>query len=304
MLVHKKRWFWIMMVLAGGFSYGILAGFIKLAYEAGLNELQISTAQLVLGTLLVWLYVWMRPKDWEQWRRLKWMQLAAVGFFGLALTTICINSSLLTLNASLSIILLFQFVWISIAMEAILKRTWPSVFQWIAVIIVMLGTVLALSLTAADFEDLSIRGVIFGLLSAITYSIFLVFTGRVNTNVDPVLKSAVMLTLAILPSILVMSLLFYGQSYSQGGTVSLLFWGLLAALLGMFIPTILFNMGIPKIGGSLAAMLGSIELPAAMLSALVLLREEITGIQWLGMLMIVVGIILSEMKIRMKKQHL
>lgn len=293
-----QRLFWSTVVLMGGISYGVLAGFIKLAYEAGLNELQISSAQIVIGALMVGLIAGLRWDSWKQWRQLQWLRLALVGFLGLGLTTIFINSSLMTLNASLSIILLFQFVWISIVMEAFLKRKWPSLQQWLAVIVVMTGTVLALSLSAADFAELDPRGMTFGMLSAVSYSIFLVFTGRVNTDVDPVMKSAAMLALAVIPSLLLMSVLFQGQSITQGSVSSFWLWGGIAALLGMFIPTILFNIGIPKIGGSLAAMLGSIELPAAMITALILLSEPISGIQWVGMMLIILGIVLSEMKVK------
>ncbi|MNI40701.1 EamA-like transporter family protein [compost metagenome] len=67
-------------------------------------------------------------------------------------------------------------------------------------------------------------------------------------------------------------------------------------MLGQVIPTVAFNIGIPRIGSSVAAMLGSIELPAAVIAAFFLLGEAVVWIQWLGMGCILVGIVISEKK--------
>jgi drug/metabolite transporter (DMT)-like permease len=82
--------------------------------------------------------------------------------------------------------------------------------------------------------------------------------------------------------------------HDNGGM--LLLWGLLLGLLGQVVPTVSFNIGIPKIGSALAAMLGSVELPVAILAAYLLIGEPITGLQWGGMALILGGIIISENK--------
>jgi drug/metabolite transporter (DMT)-like permease len=50
--------------------------------------------------------------------------------------------------------------------------------------------------------------------------------------------------------------------------------------------------------------LGSLELPVAILGAFVLLKESVLAIQWVGMIFILTGIILSEKKTaKMQKQN-
>ena len=44
-----------------------------------------------------------------------------------------------------------------------------------------------------------------------------------------------------------------------------------------------FNIGIPRIGSTLAAMLGSVELPVAVIAAYLLIGEPVDGLQWVGM---------------------
>ncbi|WP_127586827.1 EamA family transporter [Paenibacillus koleovorans] len=60
--------------------------------------------------------------------------------------------------------------------------------------------------------------------------------------------------------------------------------------LGQVIPTITFNIGIPRIGSSLSAMLASVELPVATVGAWLQLDESIGALQWTGMLLILCGI--------------
>jgi drug/metabolite transporter (DMT)-like permease len=60
------------------------------------------------------------------------------------------------------------------------------------------------------------------------------------------------------------------------------------------VPTVAFNIGIPKIGSTLAAMLGSMELPVGVVAAFLILGEPVLPVQWLGMILILAGILLSE----------
>ena len=72
--------------------------------------------------------------------------------------------------------------------------------------------------------------------------------------------------------------------------------GIAVRFLRTGLPTVSFNIGIPKIGSALAAMLGSVELPVAILAAYLLIGEPISGLQWGGMALILGGIIISENK--------
>ena len=143
-----------------------------------------------------------------------------------------------------------------------------------------------------NWEELSILGILYGLLSALTYSIFLFFTGQVVSTLSPLMNSAIMLT-AALP---VMYMLYPPTVFVHENGGMLLLWGLLLGFLGQAVPTVSFNIGIPKIGSTLAAMLGSVELPVAILAAYLLIGEPISGLQWGGMALILGGIIISENK--------
>ncbi|WP_248928971.1 EamA family transporter [Paenibacillus hamazuiensis] len=287
------RWLAILLVIIGSSSYGLLSAIVKIVYTTeGWSDAQVTPAQITMGGVILWLILLCQPKAWSNPFKGPWIQLALVGIFGLALCTVFYNKSLSELDASVSIVLLFQFTWMTIAMEAIHSRKWPKPNQWIAVGMIMVGTAMSVNVMSADWGRFTAGGVLFGLLAALAYSLFLFFTGKIKTDMHPFMKSAVMVT-ASLP---VLYLLYPPSAPVAGGWGSWLLWGAALGMLGQAIPTIAFNIGIPRIGSSLAAMLGSMELPAAVLAAFFLLGETVHGVQWFGMLFILAGISISERK--------
>jgi drug/metabolite transporter (DMT)-like permease len=291
--MKNMRWLYILAVVIGASSYGVLSSCIKLVYQAGYNDGQVTIAQVAVGALMLWIVAAFAYKAWTNPFRGPWIKLSLVGIFGLLMTKVFYNIALAELDASLSIVLLFQFTWMTIAMESVATRKLPSPRQLLAIAVILTGTLLAVNIFSADWGRLSLKGVLFGLLSALTYSIFLFFAGRIQTNMNLFLKSAVMQT-ATLP---VLFVLYPPLSYiGASDIVPLTSWGMLIGLFGSVLPTILFNIGIPKIGSSLAAMIGSVELPVAILAAYLIVKEPVGVTQRAGMLLILLGIIVAEMQ--------
>ncbi len=286
------RWLAMVLVIIGASSYGLLSSFIKMAYDQGFTDGQITPAQMTMGTLFVWVLILFHKKSWVNPFKGPWIKLGLIGIFGLALTTVFFNIALKELNASLSIILLFQFTWMTIAMDCIVKRRLPRKAESIAIVLILAGTLLAVNVFETNWEQFSLLGILYGLLSALTYSIFLFFTGQVVSTLPPLMNSAIMLT-AAMP---VMYILYPPTVFVHENGSTLLLWGLLLGFLGQVVPTVSFNIGIPRIGSTLAAMLGSVELPVAVIAAYLLIGEPVNGLQWLGMGLILGGIIISENK--------
>lgn len=292
--MFSYKWAAILCIVVGASSYGMLSPVIKLAFADGISEGNVTSAQVTMGALIMWLLVLVTPAARKSPFTGPWIKQALIGMSGLSLTTIFYNRTLSELDASLAIVLLFQFTWITIVMECIAERKWPTRYQGAAIAVVMAGTILSVNLLSADLSRFSVSGIVYGLASGFTYSLFLFLAGRVESDQHPFLKSAWMLTAG-----LIVIYLFYPPVFLVGGvpdTGSLIVWGLGLGLLGQVIPTVAFLIGIPRTGASLAAMAGAMELPVALIGAYLLLGESITGIQWLGMGLILAGIALSELK--------
>ncbi|WP_438449053.1 DMT family transporter [Gorillibacterium sp. sgz5001074] len=290
----QYKWISVLLILIGASSYGMLSPLIKLAFADGYHDGEISSAQTTLGTIVMWLLVLITPEARQNPFRGPWIKLGLIGMAGLSLTTVFYNKALSELDASLSIVLLFQFTWITILMECLAGKRWPTAYQTAAVVIVLIGTVMSVNLLGTELSRISPVGIAFGFASAVTYSLFLFLTGRVESKQHPFLKSAWMLTagLVVIYCFYPPAFLFEGGTHSAG----LWLWGLGLGIVGQVIPTVTFIVGIPRTGAALAAMLGAMELPVAVIGAFVILREQVTAIQWLGMLLILGGVLVSELR--------
>lgn len=294
--MKRYRWIAIVLIILGAACYGMLSSLIKLAYRDGWSDGQITISQTTMGAALTWVLLLIRRKSWSNPFHAPWIQLSLVGMVGLAMTTVVYNITLKELDASLAIVLLFQFTWITVIINALVARRRPNLFQVIAVFLVLAGTLGAVNIFSVDWQRLSVQGIVFGLCAAVCYSLFLFLTGRIKergeAQTDPLMKSAIMLTAALIP----IYLIYTPHDLVNSGASNLLFWGVWLGILGQVIPTLFFNMAIPRLGSSFAAMLGSFELPVAVLGALVIVGEKVVTVQWLGMLLILSGVVISEVK--------
>ncbi len=136
-----------------------------------------------------------------------------------------------------------------------------------------------------------IAGVVLGLLSAVSYTMFLLFSGKAAIGVNPWVRSASMSTGSFLLAGLVYTPVFLWNGALLDGLFPYVF---LLAFFGIFIPTVFFNFGVPHTGPGMAAILGAAELPMAVFSSFIILGETVSALQVTGVVVILLGMILPE----------
>jgi drug/metabolite transporter (DMT)-like permease len=284
----------IICVLLGGTCYGLISPFVKMAYAAGFSAADVTSSQYFWAMVML---VVIALFQFHHLRRLGkrdvWM-LCILGVLSTG-TSIFYYLSLSYLPASLAIVLLFQFTWVVMLVDYFVTRQKPTPGKWSALVLILFGTVFAVDLLHSQWSDISVVGLVLGLLSSVTYAGFLYLTGHVKSDASPFVKSAVIAIVSTLTVFVV-----FPPKFLCNGTLGhgLWIWAVIIGTLGQVAPPVFFNIGIPKIGGSMAAVLGAIELPVAVVAAFLLLREEVVGVQWVGIALILVGIVISEMRLR------
>ncbi|MEJ8755871.1 DMT family transporter [Pontibacter sp. H259] len=292
----------IAFVLCGACSFGILSTFVKLAYNEGFTLGDVTGTQVFFGLIILWVIVLLRRlfNGRGNSASLKEsLQLIAMGT-STGLVSIFYYKCVQTVPASIAILLLMQFTWMSLILDSIVKRKLPTLLQVGTVILVLLGTAFAGNLFSGSFEEISLTGVGFGLLAALSYTFFLMVNGAAGNNLHPATKSALLLTGAC---ILIFSI-FPPVFLVNGALFNGLFkWGLVLAVFGTVLPPLFFSFGIPKIGLGLSAILSSAELPVAVLMSSLVLQEQVIAVQWFGVILILAAIILSNINsLRKQKQ--
>jgi len=270
-------------------SFGILSTLVKLSYHAGFSPAEITGSQVVLGCLGLWLLNLPSLKQMRGVSARTRVKLMLSGIFS-GLTGVFYYQALQSISASLAVILLFQFTWMGMLLDGVMQRRMPTSKQWLSLILVLIGTILAAGYQAITVTHINPLGVLFGLLAACCYTGTMSVSERVATEVPAVLRSAWIMTGAM-----VITLLVFPPQFLINGSLGngLWLWGGLLGIFGVIIPPYLFARGIPHIGAGAATILGSIELPVVVTCASLILMEPVSWTQWAGVLLILLGILVS-----------
>ena len=278
--------YYAFLVFLGGCSYGILSTIVKTAYGAGLSLSDVAGGQVFWGAVIFWLAAWKRkPKQIS----LKKTVLLILSGMPMGMTSIFYYRSLETLDASLAIVFLFQFVWIGTLFEMVFFKKFPSFQKTVSIIILLIGSAVAAGLRPEGNFEWS-PGIFWGGLSAVSYSLVILASGTAGGDVPPVFKGALMSLGAAFVIFLYLPPLFLTK-YDL--FISVLPYGVLLGLFGIVIPPFLFSVGIPRTGPGLGSILTSSELPAALLTAAFVLKETVDMTRWWGAFLILIGIILG-----------
>lgn len=296
-------------VLLGAISYGILSTIVVKAYGQGYSLGEVVGSQLLTGCLLAWALVGgLRLMDRRrsnradrgeaaaraETRSLTWKQRITLLLAGMptAITGLLYYESLRTISNSLAILLLFQFTWMGVVIQAINTRKRPSGITLLTLSVLFAGTLLAAGIIQEGAGHLNGKGVMFGLLSAVSYTIFIIVSGKAVPQAKATTRSAWMITGGLL-----LVFAWFPPQFLIDGTIAgqLLLFGAMLGFFGAFLPPLLFTYGVPHIGGGMAGILGAAELPVAVSLSAIVLHEDVSPLQWLGIALVLAGVAIPEL---------
>jgi drug/metabolite transporter (DMT)-like permease len=285
-----KTWQYALIIFLGGCCYGVLSTFVKLAYSAGFTVTQVTGSQYLLGTLLIWVVALFSKKEKLTLPKIGKLLLSGIP---LGLTGVFYYQSLQTLDASLAIIFLFQFVWIGTFIEWIVYKKTPSNGKMVSIGILIIGSILAAGIITEGGVEITWQGTVWGLLSALTYTALIFLSGSVGKDTPPVQKSALLATGG-----LITIFLFFTPTdlFHLPVLVGVAPYGLFLGLFGVALPPLLFSIGMKHIGPGLGTILTASELPIAVILSSLVLAENISLSQWLGVVLILGGIVVGNVK--------
>lgn len=305
----------VLFVGIGASIYGMLATFVKLAYQDGYTTSEVTTSQFLLGIvgLLVLNFIQTitskKALPSPTSKEVRNLMLAGTS---LGCTSLFYYIAVQYINVSIAIVLLMQSVWFSVVVESFLTKKLPNARKIVSVIIVLAGTILATNLINESL-DLDWKGIFWGLLAAASYTLTMFTSNTLATHLPVFRKSIIML---LGGSVVVFVFLFFAQigplhfeglksfyltftdntEHIHSFNYSILWkYGLILSLFGTIIPPILFNVGFPNAGLGLGSIVSSLELPVSVTMAFVLLGEKVIFIQWVGIILILFAIVLMNL---------
>lgn len=287
----------ILLVFFGACSFGILSTFVKLAYHEGYTLGDVTGAQAFFGAVILWvLFFFQSRTSAYKAKEIKmitpWWKMVIAGTCT-GFVSIFYYQCVKLVPNSVAIILLMQFIWISILLEFLIFKKRPSGIQLAAILLVLGGTVLASGMVETNISVINLTGIGFGLLAALCYAGFLMLSGRIGNEYPPLKKSALMITGACILIFIIFPPAFLINGALEG---SLLKWGLIIAVFGTVIPPLFYAEGVPRIGTAVSSILSAAELPVAVMMAGFVLQEQVSFLRWVGVAVILSAMVLPNLK--------
>lgn len=286
----------VVLVALGATSYGMLATFVKLAYEENFTTAEVTSSQFIIGIIGI-LIINFIQKTQSKKEVIKAspkiiFQLMLAGT-SLGMTSVFYYLCVRYIDVSIAIVLLMQTVWMGVLLEWILDKKAPSVQKIISVLIVLFGTFLATKLYEFNL-NLDWRGILWGILAAASFTTTMFTANKIGLGVSSAQRSLYML---LGGAVIVFGFSVFTQTTPFNFDIFMK-WGIVLALFGTIIPPLLLNAGFPSTGIGLGSIVSSIELPVSVVMAYIILNEKVTAVQWIGIGCILIAIVIMNLNLK------
>ncbi len=288
----------VVLVALGATSYGMLAIFVKLAYKEGFTTAEVTSSQFIYGIIgVLFINLFQRIKNNNSATKANSKNILHLMIAGtsMGMTSVFYYLAVKYIPVSIGIVLLMQTVWMGVLLECFLDKKAPSLQKTLAVLVVIIGTAFAINIFKINFNDTTIdwtKGLFWGLLAAASFTTTMFTANKVALGISSAQRSLFML---LGGAIIVFSFGLFTQTTEFNFEIFTK-WGIVLALFGTIIPPMLLNAGFPLTGIGLGSIVSSLELPVSVLMAYFLLNEELQFIQWIGILLIILAIVIMNIQ--------
>ena len=276
-----------LLVMGSAVGFGTLAIFGKFAEAAGLGRPPLLFFRFLGGGVLVWAFLALRGDVRLLSGRPAW---SAVGLGTMyAVLTIAYFTGLTHLTAGLSAVVFFTYPVYVLVLSAAFLDERVTLRLVVSLVLALAGLGLILG---ADTRGATPLGVVLLLAAAIGYAVYIVGGRVLSTSAKASVLTAHVLTVA--------TALLGLRWYAEGATLptSPAQWGVVVGIgvLGTGVPLVLLYEGLGFLQANRASVLGTAEPVTTVTLGVLLLGESLTVETALGGLLVVVGVLLSQIE--------
>ncbi|MEW6405871.1 MAG: DMT family transporter [Chloroflexota bacterium] len=269
--IALKRFVGLFLIATSAASFGTLAIFGRLAYDAGLDTftllfLRFTAAALLMSALLV-----LRKESLPRGRNL--LLLIGMGALGYVGQSFCYLSAIKVASPGLVALLLYLYPMFVAVLAAIFLKEKFSAMKIAALVLATVGAGLT-----ANPEGGQWQGILLAISAALIYSVYIIVGTGVMKQVSAVPSSAVIFASAgVVYGALTLA---NGAHFPKTGAG----WGAVGGviLLATVIPVVTFLAGLKRIGPTNASMLSTLEPVVTVILAAVVFGETLQGIMLFG----------------------
>ena len=286
------------MVFAGAVLFSAKAVLIKLAYRHPVDAISLLTLRMLMALpfyVIVSIYLSVQKKQ-PKLKGKDFISILILGVLGYYLASFFDFYGLKFITASLERLILFVYPTFVVLILAIVFKNKISGLQILAILLTYAGIIVIVTndLNMDDQKDVWLGGG-FILLSALTFAIYLVGSGEIIPRIGSIRFTAMAMSVSA-----VCVILHYLVGHPVAEIINfnreVYLLALTIALLSTVLPSFLLSEGILRIGSSNASIIGGIGPVSTIVLAYFFLGERITGIQIIGTLFVISGVLMISLK--------
>jgi len=288
--------FAVFLAISGVVMFSAKAVMVKLSYRFDVDVLTILLLRMVFA-LPFYLFIAFRTSRKSEGHKLTIKDviiLITLGFIGYYAASYFDFYGLKFIKASLERLILFVYPTLVILITWVVFNIKPSKMQVFAIIITYAGIFLAF----ADDLDVSgnglWKGVILIFLSAFTYAIYLVGSGRMIPKIGPVRFTSYAMIVSCLLVIIHYSAIHSTEVLYQPWQIYAL--GFSMAIFSTVVPSFLISEAIKRMGSSNFAIYGSLGPISTIILAVIFLGERLDYYQVAGTIVVIIGVSIINLK--------
>ncbi len=285
------------MAALGACGFATKGIFAKLLYASGWDYLSVITLRAVLALPLLWLWAIYRMGARPWWRASPSALLGAgaAGLFCYYAGALLDFKALMLIDASIERVLVFAYPSLVVVLHALFYRQWPTRTAWLSLALTYVGIFMVVSGLDMPIFNANLKGAGLVLFCAFTFAVYYLASDRYTAE----LGSVGFTLAAVTCSATALSLHYVAVRGLPAA--ALLPWHDVAILFGLVIfattlPMVFMAEGVRHLGAPRAAVVSTVGPPTTILLGAFLLGEALSRAQWLGVALIVAGILVLELQ--------
>ena len=276
------------MALVGTLAFSGKAIIVKLAYRYGVDAVTLIMLRMLFALPVFIAMAWWASRGQPPLTRKDWVGIFLLGFSGYYLASFLDFAGLAYISASLERLILYLNPTIVLILGLVLFKRRTTRWQLLGMAISYSGVVLVFGHEITLQGKEAVWGALLVFLSAISYALYLVYSGEMVKRLGSLRLVGLASTVACLLCLLQFALL---RPLSAALVAPEVIWlSLLNASVCTVLPVLLIMMAIERIGASMTAQIGMLGTMSTILMGIVVLGEPFTLWVAAGTVLVIAGI--------------
>jgi drug/metabolite transporter (DMT)-like permease len=277
----------LMLAGAGAIAFSCKAIIIKLAYRHGVDPVTLIMYRMLFALPLFLVLSWWAGRNRPAPDRRDWLMLSGLGFCGYYLASYLDFAGLQYISASLERLILYLNPTIVLVASKLLFNRPVTRRQWLALSLSYIGVLTVFGHDVQAGPDVAL-GALLVLGSAVSYAIYLVYSGEAVQRLGALRVTGLATTIAC---VLCIAQFFILKPASAMLVAPPVVWlSVLNGVLCTFVPVLMIMMALERIGAGMTAQIGMIGPMSTVILSVVLLDEPFNAWIALGTVLVVAGV--------------